>query len=70
METPYENGLLVALVLQPPTTLRFIRTGVHGAREARMEVAELMRHEHWVILLAWDSDELRLSAQPAPRAPA
>jgi hypothetical protein len=35
-----------------------------------MEVAELMRHEHWVILLAWDSDELRLSAQPAPRAPA
>ena len=69
METPSENGLLVALVLEPPAMLRFIRTGVCGPQEARVDVADLMRQKHWVLRLAWNADYLQVSVEPTSSSP-
>ncbi len=69
METPFENGLLVALVLEPPTMLRFIRTGVGGPQETRIDVAHLMRQQHWVVRMAWNADHLQVSVEPTSSQP-
>ena len=59
METPYVDGLLVALVLDPAGDVVLIRTGRReGAREARTSVDHLLGTRDWVVTMTWDADQL------------
>lgn len=64
MQTPYEE-VLVALVLDTKLNLRFIRTGsrAEGARVALVDAENLLAEKHWDITLAWDPDEISVSAR-------
>jgi hypothetical protein len=68
METPDENGVLVALILEPPAMLRFIRTRVGGPQEARIDVADLMPQKHRIIRPAWNADRLEVPVEPTSSA--
>jgi len=61
METPYEDGLVVTLVLDPSGDVVFIRTGPReGPREARTRASHLLGERDWVVTMSWDADRLSL----------
>jgi hypothetical protein len=59
METPYEDGLLVGLALDPSGDVVFVRTGPReGPREARTSAAHLLGTRDWVVTMTWDPEQL------------
>jgi hypothetical protein len=64
METPYEDGLLVALVLDPSGDVVLVRTGSReGPREARAGVAHLLGVRDWVVTMSWDAEQLAVAVE-------
>lgn len=67
METPFEDGILVGLSLDPSYRVRFVRTGFGvPVLQARVDAVGCMQHKHWLIRLVWDWEDLRISVEVEP----